>query len=377
MKNLALYIHIPFCEKKCHYCDFISTPTNKDLQEKYFSYLLKEVSMLKDKARGYKVDSVFIGGGTPSVLEGEKIEILLETLNKDFEISKDAEITIEVNPGTLNNNKAISYKKAGITRLSLGIQSMNDKTLKSIGRIHNKTDVIRTLQILKENSFSNISGDLIFGLPNEDLEDFKRSLKEVIDLGLSHISMYGLILEEGTLMYTWKQKGLLKMPSEEEERKMYHEGVEFLEENNFIQYEISNFAKLGFESKHNIGYWELKPYLGLGLGSHSNIDDKRYWNESKFDMYFKKIQEGKLPIGGSESIDIKLKEAEYLILAIRMNKGIIKKDYEDKFSHILMEKYKDPIERHIKNDLLIDTGPSIKLSKKGLDLSNLVEVDFI
>ncbi|NMA49720.1 MAG: radical SAM family heme chaperone HemW [Tissierellia bacterium] len=377
MKNIGLYIHIPFCESKCFYCDFTSIPTNNSLVEKYFDYLLKELSMASLKVKDYVVDTIFIGGGTPSILDGIKIEVLFENIRKKYALSNNPEVTIEVNPGTLDTDKTESYKRAGINRISIGIQSMNNNSLLSIGRIHNKQQVIETIKICKDLGFHNISGDLIFGLPNERIEDFKSTLQEIIKLNLSHISMYGLILEKGTKMYSWYKKGLLHLPDESEEREMYHLGIDYLEEHGYLQYEISNFAKKGFKSKHNIGYWELKPYIGIGLASHSNIDSIRYWNEKNFKEYFRKLDVNLLPIEGSELIDKTLKESEYLILGIRMNKGISKIDYKDKFGVELMGKHKEAITKHIDNGLLSDTLDNIQLTRRGMDLSNLVEIDFL
>ncbi|MDY0234644.1 MAG: radical SAM family heme chaperone HemW [Gudongella sp.] len=377
MKNIGLYIHIPFCESKCFYCDFTSIPTNSNLVEKYFNYLLKELSMVSYKAKDYLVDTIFIGGGTPSILDGTKIETLLDNIRKEFKLSNNPEITIEVNPGTMDINKAKSFKRAGINRISMGIQSMNNNSLKSIGRIHDKDQVIKTVRICKDCGFDNVSGDLIFGLPNEKSGDFKRTLQEIIELNLSHISMYGLCLEKGTRMYSWYKKGLLDLPDESEEREMYHLGIDYLREHDYLQYEISNFAKKGYESRHNIGYWELKPYIGIGLSSHSNIDDIRYWNGKNFREYFEKLDKEMLPIEGQEFIDNNLKEVEYLILGIRMNKGISKLDYRNKFGFELMEKHNKAITKHIDSGLLVDTSESIQLTRRGMDLSNLVEIDFL
>lgn len=377
MDKIGLYIHIPFCEKKCYYCDFTSIQVDNPLVQKYFNYLLKELSMLSYKAKDFIVDTIFIGGGTPSILDGQKVEMLFEKLKKEYNISTKAEITIEVNPGTLDKDKAKAYKRAGINRISVGIQSMNNNTLLSIGRIHNKDQVIETVKICKELGFNNISGDIIFALPNENIEKFKNTLKEVVALDLSHISMYGLIIEQGTEMFSWYNKGLLHLPDESAEREMYHLGIEYLKDNNYLQYEISNFAKYGYESKHNIGYWELKPYLGAGLASHSNINEYRYWNEKTFGAYFEKLEKNILPIEGLEYIGPSLKKSEYLILGIRMTKGISKIDYKDKFGVSLMEEYKKAIEKHTENGLLIDTGDTIRLTRKGMDLSNLVEIDFL
>ena len=253
MKNIGLYIHIPFCERKCFYCDFTSIPTNNSLVEKYFDYLLKELSMASLKVKDYVVDTIFIGGGTPSILDGIKIEVLFENIRKKYALSNNPEVTIEVNPGTLDTDKTESYKRAGINRISIGIQSMNNNSLLSIGRIHNKQQVIETIKICKDLGFHNISGDLIFGLPNERIEDFKSTLQEIIKLNLSHISMYGLILEKWTKMYSWYKKGLLHLPDESEEREMYHLGIDYLEEHGYLQYEISNIARKGFKAKQNIG----------------------------------------------------------------------------------------------------------------------------
>ncbi len=377
MKQIGLYIHIPFCEKKCYYCDFTSVPGNMELIRKYEKYLIKEIVIQAEKFGKYDIGTIFIGGGTPSVLEQTSIGNILGIIRERFKIVPDAEISMEINPGTLTYEKAVSYKNAGINRVSMGIQSMNDNNLRIIGRIHSKDQVVSTVDILRNAGFENINGDLIFGLPHQSVDDFHKTLDKVKELNLEHISMYGLILEENTLLYHWYKKGLVSMPSEDEERHMYHSGIRMLEQNGYRQYEISNLAKKGFECRHNLGYWKLNPYIGVGLSSHSSIDNRRYWNTSVFNEYFSMIDENILPISGEETISKDLMESEYLILRIRLNEGISFVDYETRFNRSFMQKYERVVNKHIETGLLMISEDRISLTDKGKDLSNLVEVDFL
>ncbi|WP_422486304.1 radical SAM family heme chaperone HemW [Gudongella sp. DL1XJH-153] len=377
MKQIGLYIHIPFCEKKCHYCDFTSVPANRELIKKYEKYLIKELLIQAEKYGNHTISTIFIGGGTPSILDEKSIGNILRSIRESFAINPDAEISMEINPGTLTYEKAMGYKKAGINRVSMGIQSMNDNTLRLIGRIHNEHQVDSTVDILRKVGFDNINGDLIFGLPHQSVDDFHKTLDRVIELNLEHISMYGLILEEDTLLYHWYKKGLVTMPSEDEERQMYHSGIQILEQNGYRQYEISNLAKKGFECRHNLGYWMLNPYIGVGLSSHSSIDNRRYWNTSLFNEYFRMIDEDLLPISGEEIVTADLRESEYLILRIRLNEGISLIDYKTRFNQSFMHKYENIIEKHIESGLLKIIDDKIILTEKGKDLSNLVEVDFL
>ncbi|MGM0395454.1 MAG: radical SAM family heme chaperone HemW [Bacillota bacterium] len=377
MKSMGLYIHIPFCERKCYYCDFTSIAGNMELMKKYEGYLIKEIGLLSDKYGDCKVETIFIGGGTPSVLHGKSIANIMKVVKEGFNISDSPEITIEVNPGTITYEKAAFYKTSGINRISMGIQSMNDSSLRLIGRIHSKEQVFSTVQILRKAGFSNINGDVMFGLPHQTKEDFEETLREVIELNLEHISMYGLILEENTLLYNWYGKGLINIPDEIDERTMYHRGIRLLNENGYNQYEISNFARDDFKCRHNLGYWKLRPYIGAGLSSHSSMNNIRYWNVSSFKDYFSMIDDGSLPIGGEESISPGLQESEYLILGIRLTEGISLDDYEKRFGQSFMGKYKSVVDKHIASGLLKYSEGKIALTDRGLDLSNLVEVDFL
>lgn len=376
MKKVSIYIHIPFCERKCYYCDFVSFPKNNKVGS-YIDNLIRELALYKDKLSQYQIDTVFIGGGTPTSIGAEYIEKILAYIYENFNAKGIREITIEGNPGTIDINKASIYKKAGINRISLGLQSLNNQLLKSIGRIHTAEDFIESFKLLRSLGFQNINVDLMFGLPSQRMEDLLDTIRGVMDLGVDHISLYSLIVEDNTLLNRWHNKGLLELPSEDMEREMYHRAVDLLEDNGYIQYEISNFSKANYECKHNLVYWRLEPYLGVGLSSHSNLFQKRFWNTSNINLYNNLLEKGNTPVEGQEEIQRRMKIAEYIILGLRLNEGIIKEDFKNRFHCDLESKYKEVISKHIHNGLLIEDNKSISLTKKGRDLSNIVEVDFM
>ncbi|TFZ40045.1 oxygen-independent coproporphyrinogen III oxidase [Soehngenia longivitae] len=376
MNELGIYIHIPFCIKKCDYCDFISVKLNDGLIEEYINDLIKEIEIYSKLISKYVIDSIFIGGGTPSSIDSKFIGKIFEKLYSSFNIDSKAEITIEVNPGTINKKKLEAYKDFGINRISLGAQSLNDKILQNIGRIHNEQDILNTIKLIKLEGFDNINSDLMIGLPEQTLHDVISSLEKIIELNLTHISLYSLIIEEGTKLYKLEQNGKLNLPNEDEERLMYHEAKRLLEKNGYRQYEISNFSKPDFECKHNLKYWTLKPYVGIGLNSHSNIWDYRYWNYSNFKEYHNYLMKGKLPIENKEYINTISKITEFMILGIRLNSGINREEFKRVFGTDMDYYYKDAIQKNINNGLIFDDGKNIKLTSKGLDLSNIVELDF-
>lgn len=377
MKSFSLYIHIPFCERKCYYCDFISFPMKGQDIERYIRYLKKELSIYKNKFSNYKVETIFIGGGTPSAIHERYIVDILDYIYKNYDVSDLKEITIELNPGTITKAKCEAYKSIGINRVSVGAQSLNDKTLQMLGRIHNHNDVRNTLYLLRKVGFENINVDLISGLPDESLEDVDHTLQQIVEYEVEHISYYSLIIEEGTLFNEWYKKGMISLPDEDLERQMYHHIVEYLKKNNYIHYEISNFSKQGFECKHNLSYWKIKPYLGVGLNSHSNSFGKRFWNTSDINVYYKLLSQDKLPVEGKEIIDKSMEMAEYSIMGLRLIKGISKEEFFHRFNEDIYKIYAKAIDKHIKNELLIDDSKNLTLTKKGLDLANLVEVDFM
>lgn len=377
MKDLGLYIHIPFCEKKCYYCDFTSFPEKTYEISQYIEYLIKELSLYKDKiADEYTISSIFIGGGTPSSINEEYIEEILDYIFTNYNTKEDIEVSIEVNPGSLTIEKATKYKELGINRVSIGLQSLNDRLLKSIGRIHNAEDFYNSYEILKDTGFNNINIDLMFGLPDQSLNDLFLTLEEVVKLDVSHISLYSLILEEGTQFYKLYEKGKLNMPTEEEDREMYHKAVQFLKSKAYEHYEISNFSKKGYRCKQNMTYWKVNPYLGIGINSHSNLENKRFSNVSDFKNYYYKLERDEFPLSEIEDIDKKMEIGEYIILGLRLIEGINKDEFKRRFNKDINILYKEEIFKNVKNGLLIDDENSIKLTNDGLDLSNQVELDF-
>lgn len=377
MKSFSLYIHIPFCERKCYYCDFTSFSRNGLDVDEYMKNLNKEISLYKDILKDYSLETIFIGGGTPSSIDGGYIEKLLENVYRTFNTEGLKEVTIEVNPGTLNREKIKSYKRAGINRISLGLQSLKDNQLKSIGRIHSSKDFFESFYILREEGFNNISVDLMLGLPGQKLEDLEDTLKRIIDLDLEHISLYSLIIEEGTLIKSWYDKGLLDLPDEDLERIMYHKSIDILHKAGYKQYEISNFSKEGFESKHNLQYWRIKPYLGVGINSHSNLFSKRFWNYSSFIDYNNFLDGDNFPIEGEEIIHKDMEIAEYCIMTLRLNRGIDKIEYQKRFGETIDLRYRNVIDKHVHNNLINESYNNIRLTNRGKDLANLVEVDFM
>ncbi|MBC7087144.1 MAG: oxygen-independent coproporphyrinogen III oxidase [Tissierellales bacterium] len=377
MKELGVYIHIPFCLKKCNYCDFVSFSSNDKKISEYINYITKEIQIYRNTLNeDYIVNSIFIGGGTPSLIDSKHLKTIIDEINQSFKVDSEAEITIEANPGTLDNTKLAIYHEIGINRISIGAQSLNDDILKKLGRIHNSYDVLDAVELIRTNQFKNYNIDMMIGLPDQTIYNVLTDLENVIKLKPTHISLYSLIIEEGTLFFELEKHGQLNLPNEDEERIMYHKAIELLEKNGYKQYEISNFAKEGFECRHNLKYWTLMPYIGLGLNSHSYIENTRYSNYSNFDEYYKKIKENKLPVSSEEYIDDISRMTEYIILGIRLNKGINKKHFKENFGIDIEDYYKDAIIKNKQNGNIYEDEETIKLTKKGLDFSNIVELDF-
>ncbi|WP_406242272.1 radical SAM family heme chaperone HemW [Tissierella carlieri] len=377
MKELSLYIHIPFCISKCYYCDFSSFVNINHKIDDYIDSLIHELSLYKERISEYNIKTIFIGGGTPSCINPKYINRILEFIYKNFRTTGLVEVTIEANPGTLDREKVRIYKKSGINRVSIGVQTLDDKLLESIGRVHKAKDFYRNYEILREENINNINVDLIFGLPNQTIDNVIDSLKKVIELGVEHISYYGLILEEGTRLYKSYIEGKILLPDEDMERLMYHKATEYLIEHGYDHYEISNYALPSYECKHNLVYWDVKPYLGIGLSSHSNMEGKRFSNTSDINIYIENLKKKILPIEDEEIIDKNTEIEEFCILGLRKISGIDKTQFKNRFSIEIEELYKDIINKHIKNGLILNDDNCIRLTKRGLDLSNLVEIDFL
>ena len=285
MQPLELYIHIPFCVKKCAYCDFLSGPAGEKEKEEYVKMLVDEIRNCPDTVQNYRVISIFFGGGTPSLLTGEQIGRLMDTVREIFTLDEDAEITVEMNPGTVTEEKLRKYRQAGVNRLSIGLQSVNDEELRLLGRIHTYEEFREAYHLARANGFSNINVDMISAIPGQTVESWEKTLKQVIALNPEHVSAYSLIIEEGTPFYQLYEKDAEKrdageepelLPSEEEERAMYELTGSVLKENGYLHYEISNYAKPGRECRHNLGYWQRKDYLGFGLGASTLLNPVRY-----------------------------------------------------------------------------------------------------
>jgi len=377
LNEIGLYIHIPFCQSKCYYCDFNSYVNEWSIVPKYIEYLKKEIDIYVEHLKGYKVKTIFFGGGTPTSIDGKYIFEILSYIYKKLDISELLEVSIEANPKTVDDNKLMVYKDIGINRISLGLQSLDNRILKRIGRIHTREDFLQTYKLIRKWQFNNINVDIMFNLPEQSINDLLMSLKEVIALDVEHISFYSLKVEEGTPFYMQQDKGQLILPDEDVEREMYHKGIEMLEKNNYLHYEISNFAKKGYECKHNLIYWRLKPYIGLGLSAHSNFQNLRYGNVESFNNYFNLIENGKQPIADQEYIDQKMEMAEFMILGLRLNEGVNKSDFYKRFNQEVENVFCEELKRSKDKGLINIYTDRINLTEKGIDLSNIVFMELL
>ncbi len=376
----GLYIHIPFCLKKCGYCDFLSFgECSEDLQEKYVDALCTEIGMYTGK--DVEVDTVYIGGGTPSLLHQNHIRKIMKAADAAFCISDGAEITIEANPKTLTEDKLAAYRDAGINRLSMGAQSMNDEMLIFMGRAHNKQDFLGNFKAAREAGFDNINVDLMFGIPGQTMEMWESSLKELIDLGPEHISFYSLQLEEGTEFAKQYREGSIDLPHVELDREMYHKGISMLKEAGYEHYEISNCAKPGRHSRHNMKYWDFVEYYSVGLGAHSfRYDEGRRFNVSDFDSYFDMVSQGKLPQEPAENETLADYMSEYVFTALRKLEGLSFKDFRDTFGVDFFDVYeeqKEIIKEYIAKDLVTMTDTHLALTVAGMDVSNEIMAEFV
>ena len=345
--KISIYIHIPFCESRCHYCDFCSSLLNRENVEKYFSYLEREIKLYENFLREKIIDTVFIGGGTPSSVDGKFIERIFKILS-DFEFSKNPEITIESNPNSLTREKAETYFSSSINRISIGAQSFNDEILKKIGRIHKSEDIYRAVENARVAGFTNINLDLMLALPCQKFSDIEKSLEEIKRLEIPHISYYSLILEEGTRLYEAHKKSPLAFPDEDEDRKMYHYVVDELEKIGIDQYEISNFSKNGYECRHNLTYWKLKDYLSFGLSASSNIKNLRYRNFSGFKNYYETLDKGEKPIEFSETLNKADRTNEFIMMGLRLRSGIDLDEFKERFEEDFVKTYESEIEKNIR-----------------------------
>ena len=378
----GIYIHIPFCVSKCRYCDFVSFPCDVDTKKQYVNALIKEMTIAAKEMPDRQYSSVFIGGGTPSTLEVGEIARIMKALSENYDIAPDAEITIEANPGTVDAEKLKEYRECGINRLSMGLQSATPHILKALGRIHTTDDFIKGVELAKTAGFTNINADLMYGLPEQSTEDFLKAIKTAAGTGVKHISAYSLIVEENTPLYFDINGGGVLLPGEDEAFEMYEQGKALLESLGFHRYEISNYAQTGYESSHNLNYWNNGEYLGLGLNSHSamHIDGKwlRWANKSEFDEYLADIEDGKRPLADEpQNIERAEEMFECVMLGLRKTAGITNAEFEERFGESLYTAFAKAIAQLDENGLLIKTPDGIKLNDRGLDIENLALMPFM
>ena len=377
MKTMGLYVHIPFCKRKCLYCDFPSFGNMEDKYEAYVCALEQEIEARGPECGDWQVSSVFFGGGTPTVLSKELLERLMTKIKNCFLVVKNAEITIEANPGTMDSQKAEALVKMGFNRLSMGVQAWQNRLLSTLGRIHTIEEFQNNFEIARKAGFENINVDLMFALPTQTFEDWQETLEKITALHLEHISAYSLIIEEGTPFYEAFQKGELLEIDEELDRKMYHYAVTFLAEKGYQQYEISNFAKIGRESRHNQIYWQTEPYLGLGLGAHSYYNGNRFHNTYDLEKYI--LAHGGIDILEEEKVAVSQKDAmeEFMFLGLRRRDGVSFDQFFERFGMKMTEVYGKVIYDFTESGLLAQTDTAIALTRKGIDLSNRVFTAFL
>lgn len=381
-KSLELYVHIPFCVRKCEYCDFLSAPAGADTQQEYVRNLLLEIEQKGVRCTDYEVITIFFGGGTPSILKAGWIADILDAIHRNFKVRKDAEITIECNPGTLTFEKLSIYKSAGINRISVGLQSASDAELRELGRIHTYEDFLRSYDLIRKKGFSNVNIDLMAALPGQTLKSYEQTLRRVLTLKPEHISAYSLIIEEGTPFYEkYEADELLRekgekpqmLPSEETERLMYERTKKLLLAHGYERYEISNYARRGYACRHNIGYWRRENYLGFGLGSASLLENERFHNTTDLTDY----------LGGDylayeqEKLDKKSQMEEFMFLGLRMTEGISTECFRQTFGLTVELVYGPVLEQQIADQLLRKEDGRIFLTERGLDVSNYVMAQFL
>lgn len=382
-KELELYIHIPFCVRKCAYCDFLSGTENKEKIEKYVNALVGEIESygsVDTLSLFGTVTSVFLGGGTPTVLEENQIERILNAVKQSFEIDRDAEITIEANPGTVTKAKLKVYRRVGINRISFGLQSVVNEELRMLGRIHTFEEFLESYKLARECGFDNINVDLMSAIPKQTLKSWEETLSKVIKLNPEHISAYSLIIEEGTPfaeVYGEGKEREADLPSEEEERAIYKRTEEMLKEAGYHRYEISNYAKPQKECRHNLGYWERKNYLGLGLGASSLLDNVRFHNTDQMEKYVRKSAHLEAIRVEKEYLDETAQMEEFVFLGMRKMEGISLQEFKDSFGVDLLACYGKNIERMRKLELVEIEDGYLKLTKKGIDISNYVFAEIL
>ena len=374
--GMELYLHMPFCVRKCAYCDFLSFPSGAETQRMYAKRLMKDIDVMGKRYGEIPVETIFIGGGTPSVPDSALIVEIMEHVRHAFHVADGAEISMEANPGTVTREKLTDYRKAGINRLSFGLQSANDQELKLLGRIHTWAEFLESFTLARECGFANLNIDLMSALPGQTCESWKETLSRVTDLDPEHISAYSLIIEEGTPFGEryGSEEGRKLLPDEDSEREMYHETKRFLKDRGYERYEISNYAKPGRECRHNIGYWTGVPYLGLGLGASSYLDGCRFTVNPDMKQY---LEEKPGMFTAIEKLTKKDMEEEFFYVGLRMTAGVSLSEFERRFGISAKEVYPGLMETFVKEKAARFEGDRFVLTDYGLDVSNYIMAQFL
>lgn len=381
-RKLGIYVHIPFCVKKCKYCDFLSSPASEETKDQYIQALLREIDSYREKAQAYQVQTIYFGGGTPSSIAGQQISMVLRKIQDVFQITnmQNLEITIEVNPNSGLQEKLEAYRKIGINRVSIGLQSTHEEELQLLGRSHTYEDFMECYFGARKAGFMNISVDVMSALPNQSMEKYEETLRRVAELNPEHISSYSLIVEEGTAF--WERYGEGKeweyeLPDEELDRKMYEATKQILREYGYERYEISNYAKAGYESRHNSSYWIRRPYIGFGLGASSFFEGKRFDNCTKMEQYIGNSETWEQRIHNIEEIQKKTAMEEFMYLGLRMTKGIEKQKFYEEFGVTVADVFGNAIEKLKGWKLLEENSERLWLTEYGLDVSNVAFQEFL
>ncbi|MBQ0145829.1 MAG: oxygen-independent coproporphyrinogen III oxidase [Lachnospiraceae bacterium] len=380
-KKLELYIHIPFCVRKCKYCDFLSAPAEEYIRDMYIRQLIEEISVQSQFYTDYVVSTIFFGGGTPSILKSVHVTNIMSAIYANWTVAANAEISLEANPGTLSQERLMNYRTAGINRLSIGLQSANNSELKVLGRIHTFEDFLESYETARNAGFDNINVDLISGVPGQTLTSWKNTVKRTAMLKPEHISAYSLIIEEGTEFHELYSSGEGKklLPDEDTERDMYHETAGILSTYGYRRYEISNYAREGYECRHNTGYWTGEEYLGLGLGASSYTMGRRFHVDNDLNNYLHMdMHKDITPLYEDiQELTERDRISEFMILGLRMTKGVSAEEFAERFNRNMMEMFYYEFDKHVRSGLLEILPPYVRLTEKGLDLANVVMQDFV
>lgn len=380
-KKLELYIHIPFCVRKCKYCDFLSAPAEASTIDLYVRQLLEEIKTQSQFYEEYTVSTIYIGGGTPSILKSALVTNILSAVFASFRVEASAEVSLECNPGTVHGERLLNYKAAGVNRLSFGLQSANDSELKVLGRIHTYEDFLESFEAARKAGFKNINIDLMSALPGQTTDSWKKTLKMAAGLKPEHISAYSLQIEEGTPFFEMygSELGRTLLPDEDTDREIYHETRNVLETMGYHRYEISNYAKDGFECRHNIGYWTGVEYLGLGLGASSYCMGRRFKVGSDLKTYIAQDFTKDLTYCYQEIQELSLEDrmSEFMFLGLRLTDGVSASEFYERFGQNLFDVFGYQISKNQKYDLLEVEMPCVRLTRKGMDLANTVMADFL